>query len=325
MASEQPGPVATTAVPSRPVDARRRLAVDHDVFISHSSANRRRAGKLVESLEAAGVAVWLDADDIRFGVLLGRQLQEAIRRSRVLVLLWSDKARASPWVTVEWLSAIQLDRFILPCALDATPFPQCLSTTLFVDLRRPRPEVLDRLARQLRDAPSGGSQLTPFARGVEAELGDAIAEITRAQFAVLDLLVDDPAGAPSQQQQAADLLAAARRRWPLDSELVNLAGYHAKNDYLLEHWDAVQAGRWPARDARLVDSRDRFFESLGVDPRNPAALNGLANTLLFQREFDAAAFFNRSSIEAARAQGVRYDAAEQDAALIARFVGDEPP
>jgi len=197
--------------------------------------------------------------------------------------------------------------------------------TLFVDLRRPRPEVLDRLARQLRDAPSGGSQLTPFARGVEAALGDAIAEITRAQFAVLDLLVDDPAGAPSQQQQAADLLAAARRRWPLDSELVNLAGYHAKNDYLLEHWDAVQAGRWPARDPRLVDSRDRFFESLGVDPRNPAALNGLANTLLFQREFDAAAFFNRSSIEAARAQGVRYDAAEQDAALIARFVGDQPP
>jgi len=59
-----------------------------------------------------------------------------------------------------------------------------------------------------------------------------------------------------------------------------------------------------------------------VDPRNPAALNGLANTLLFQREFDAAAFFNRSSIEAARTQGFRYDAAEEDAGLIARFVGD---
>jgi hypothetical protein len=306
------------------VDVRRRPAVDHDVFISHSSANKRRAGKLVESLEAAGLSVWLDADDIRFGVLLGRQLQEAIRRSRALLLLWSDKARASPWVTVEWLSAIQLERFVLPGALDATPLPQCLSTTLYVDLRRPSTAVVDRLARQLRDVPSGGSQLTPFARGIEPELGDAIAGISRAQFAMLDLLVDDHARARSQQQHAADLLAIAQRRWPLDSDIVNLAGYQAKNDYLLEHWEAVQAGRWPAQDPRLVDSRDRFFECLSVDPRNPSALNGLANTLLFQREFDAAAFFNRSSIDAARAQGVRYDAAEQDAALIARFVRDPP-
>jgi hypothetical protein len=302
--------------------ARRHPAVDHDVFVSHSSANKRRAGKLVDALEAAGLAVWLDADDIRFGALLGRQLQEAIRRSRALVLLWSDKACASAWVTVEWLSAIQLDRFILPCALDATPLPQCLSTTLFFDLRRSNDAVVDRLARQLRDVPAGGSQLTPFARGVEPELGDAIARISQAQFAMLDLIVGDRARARLKQEEAADALAIARRRWPLDSDVVNLAGYQAKNDYLLEHWDAVQAGRWPAQDARLVDSRDRFFECLSVDPRNPAALNGLANTLLLQREFDAAAFFNRSSIEVARAQGFRYDAAEQDAALISRFVGD---
>ncbi len=292
------------------------------MFVSHSSANKRRVGRLVDALEAAGLSVWLDADDIRFGVLLGRQLQEAIRRSRAVVLLWSDKARGSAWVTVEWLSAIQLGRFILPCALDATPLPQCLSTTLFFDLRRSTDAVVERLARQLRDVPSGGSQLTPFARGVEPELGDAIAGVSEAQFAMLDLLVNDRARARLQQQRAADMLAVAQRRWPLDSDIVNLAGYQAKNDYLLEYWDAVQAGRWPPQDPRLVDSRDRFFECLSVDPRNPSALNGLANTLLLQREFAAAAFFNRSSIELARTQGFRYDAAEQDAALIARFVGD---
>jgi hypothetical protein len=292
------------------------------VFVSHSSANKRRAGRLVSAFEAAGLSVWLDADDIRFGVLLGRQLQEAIRRSRAFVLLWSEKARSSAWVTVEWLSAIQLDRFIVPCPLDATPLPQCLSTTLFFDLRRSTDAVVDRLAQQLRDVPSGGSQLTPFARGVEPELGDAIAEISEAQYAMLDALVDDHARARVQQRRAADLLAVAQARWPLDSDIVNLAGYQAKNEYLLEHWNAVQAGRWPVQDARLISSRDRFFECLSVDPRNPSALNGLANTLLLQREFDAAAFFNRASIEVARTQGFRYDAAENDAALIARFVGN---
>jgi hypothetical protein len=217
---------------------------------------------------------------------------------------------------------IQLDRFIVPCPLDSTPLPQCLSTTLFFDLRRSTDAVVDRLAQQLRDVPSGGSQLTPFARGVEPELGDAIAGISEAQYAMLDALVDDHAWARVQQQRAADLLAIAQGRWPLDSDIVNLAGYQAKNEYLLEHWSAVQAGRWPVQDARLISSRDRFFECLSVDPRNPSALNGLANTLLLQGEFDAAAFFNRSSIEVARTQGFRYDAAENDAALIARFVGN---
>ena len=302
------------------MSSRRRSALDYDVFVSHSSANRQRSGKLSAALEAAGLTVWLDADDVRFGVLLGRQLQEAIRRSRAVVLLWSKKARASPWVTVEWLSAILLDRFIVPCVLDATPLPQCLSTSVYVDLRRFTPAVLDRLVRQLRDIPSAGSRLTPFARAVEPALAEAIDAIAEAQLAMLDLVSDDRVAARTLQRRIAEKLAAAEGRWPLDSDLVNLAGYHAKNDFVLQHWEAIQAGRWPADDVRLVDSRQRFFECLSVDPRNPSALNGLANTLLFQREFDAAAFFNQASIDIARAEGNRYDAAEQDAALIKRFL-----
>ena len=42
---------------------------------------------------------------------------------------------------------------------------------------------------------------------------------------------------------------AATKAWPLDPVLVNLAGYHLKNEYMLKQWDAIQAGRGP-RDRR---------------------------------------------------------------------------
>jgi hypothetical protein len=302
------------------VARRLRRTFDHDAFISHSSANRRRAAKLREGLTEDGLSIWLDSSDIRFGSLLGRQLQEAIGGSGTVLLLWSDKASASPWVTVEWLSAIQLDRVIIPCVLDATSLPQCLSTALYVDLRRSSPVALEALGRQLRDPAPEGTALTPFARAEEPKLAAAISAISRSQYEVLDLVPRDPRAADRQQRKVARSLAEARSRWPLDSELLNLAGYQAKNDYLLQHWGAVQAGRWPSSDPHLVESRQRFFEGLSIDPTNTWALNGLANTLLFQREFDAAAFFNRAAITAARTQGIANGAAQEDAELISRFV-----
>ena len=64
--------------------------------------------------------------------------------------------------------------------------------------------------------------------------------------------------------------------------MVNLAGYHLKNAYAVAHWAEIQAGRAP-RDPLLRDAEQRFFETLGLDPTEPSALNGLANIMFFQR------------------------------------------
>jgi len=76
-----------------------------DAFIGHSSANRSVASKLEKALEAAGIRVWLHDSDIRLGALLGKELQDSIRASRVLLLLWSRHAASSRWVKSEWLTA----------------------------------------------------------------------------------------------------------------------------------------------------------------------------------------------------------------------------
>jgi len=83
-----------------------------DAFISHSSADRSVASKIEKALKAAGLRVWLDDSEIRLGALLGKELQDSIRASRVLLLLWSRHAASSRWIKSEWLTAFHLNRYI---------------------------------------------------------------------------------------------------------------------------------------------------------------------------------------------------------------------
>jgi len=70
-------------------------------FSGHSSADLSVRRILGRRCNGAGFDVWLDRIDIRVGVLLGEELQDAIAASRPVVLLWSEAAKASPWVTTE--------------------------------------------------------------------------------------------------------------------------------------------------------------------------------------------------------------------------------
>src|SRR5215472_14862926 len=121
-----------------------------DAFISHSSANQSVASKLEKALEAAGLQVWLDDSEITIGVLLGKELQDSIRASRVLILLWSSHAASSRWVRSEWLTAFHLNRYIVPCALDDTFLPQCLQGDTFLRIRQVTEPVVDSLLRAVR-------------------------------------------------------------------------------------------------------------------------------------------------------------------------------
>lgn len=58
-----------------------------DAFISHASKEAGVVAQIEELLEADGLKVWLDRSEIRLGVLLRKELQNAIRNSRILILL----------------------------------------------------------------------------------------------------------------------------------------------------------------------------------------------------------------------------------------------
>jgi hypothetical protein len=114
----------------------------------------------------------------------------------------------------------------------------------------------------------------------------------------------------------------ARARWPLDPMIVNLDGYQLKNAFMVEHWDAIQAGRAP-QDPVLERAERRFFETLSLDPTDPSALNGLGNVLFFQRDLYAAEFFHLAAIAAAKKRGMAgYPEAEHDLALVRRYLRD---
>jgi len=289
-----------------------------DAFISHSSANRTLASRLEKALESTGLRVWLDDSEIRLGVLLGKELQDSIRASRVLLLLWSSHAASSRWVASEWLTAFHLNRYIAPCVLDDTPLPQCLQGSVFLRMPRVTASVVEHLVRAVREAPDGPNPLEPLMRAESAEVEEIIKRIAGGQQALLEQLEGDLTKAAQMQVLLDESIDKALHTWPFDPEIGNLAGYHLKNAYMVKHWGAIQAGRAPD-DPVLAQAEQRFFETLAIDPTNPSALNGLGSILLFRRDLDAAEFFIRAAIAQAGRMNMPYPQAEHDLALVHRF------
>ena len=276
------------------------------VFISHSSVNLRDAKQVKATLNASRLDVWLDDSDIRIGVLLGKELLKAIEASRAVVLIWSEAAKNSAWVTTEILAAFHLNRFILPYALDATEFPQFLSRSIHADLREERAATLTKLPQDVRRAPRSRNEFPGVTAYQPPELEKTIRELNDGQMAVGDRVDNnDLVDADSLQQELDVKMRAAELRWKFDPMILSLAGYHKKNTYMIKHWQEYSAGRFP-KDTLLQEGRSRFFETLLINPLDYNALNGLGNILLFQGELDAAEFFVSSAINCAKKDGIDY-------------------
>lgn len=290
-----------------------------DAFLSHSSANSVEARRIERALEAAGLSVWLDRSEIRLGVLLRKELQQAIQNSRVLILLWSKAAGRSPWVAAEILTGFHLDRFIIPCLLDGAPLPQFMSSAVQLDLRHKGPSPLRELVRAVSRAPRHTNEILPLMRSENASLSETIRKICATQQKELDCMdAGDMRAASRAHGDVEKQLAKARKEWPLDHFLLNMAGYHAKNEYQIKHWPAIQSGVTP-KDRLLATAQRFFFDTLFVDPNDYSAINGLASVLALQHELDAAESFLTRAIGLAKRDGVDYTAAKLDLAQIRRY------
>jgi hypothetical protein len=289
----------------------------HTVFISHSSATAAAAARIEQAFLAAGFDAWLDNSDLGLGVQLRPELYEAIRASRTMVLVWSEPASRSRWVSAEILTAFHMDRFILPCVTDETPLPQFFGRPVYLDMRNAGDAALARLVQAATDAPDSANPLPPLVTAPEPALVRACERLARGQARVNDALGKRRVAAAARAQQALDApMADAEARWRFDLTVLNLGGYHRKNAYMVAHWDEIQAGR-PPRDPILLDAERRFFDAALVHPNDLSAINGLASVLIFELELDIAAFFNDRALLLAQRAGATYDDAEQDKAMIA--------
>jgi hypothetical protein len=85
--------------------AKRAARIDEppiDVFVSFARADKDVAHTLAKSLRDRGLSTWLD-DDLRPGEEWDSKLRSVLNKSRLCLVLISDKASAhSPWVSREW-------------------------------------------------------------------------------------------------------------------------------------------------------------------------------------------------------------------------------
>jgi hypothetical protein len=289
----------------------------HIVFISHSSATAAAAAHIEQAFRAAGFEAWLDNSDLGLGVQLRPELHAAIRGSRAMVLVWSEPASRSRWVSAEILTAFHMDRFILPCVTDAEPLPPFFGHSVYLDMRTAGDDALARLVRAAESAPDSANPLPPRVESPSPELTRACDRLTRGQERVTSALSQRRVAAAARAHHALDApMADAEARWRFDLTVRNLGGYHRKNAYMVKHWDAIQAGQ-PPMDPLLLDAERRFFDAALVDPTDLAAVNGLASILAFELTLDIATFFNDRALTLAERAGVRYEAAEEDRELIA--------
>lgn len=112
-----------TQVAEREKQLREQIDKSRSVFISYESADRKRVVPIAESLEAAGVPVWIDRDEIAGGANYGPFIVQGIRDSRCVIVACSATSMRSRNVKQEIQLAWKYQRPYVPLLLEQTPFP----------------------------------------------------------------------------------------------------------------------------------------------------------------------------------------------------------
>src|SRR5882724_1930638 len=150
-------------------------------FISHSSKDVKLALRVERALTKDGLSAWLDRSEIQYGELLRKQLQDAIRGSKAVVLLWSKAAARSRWVASEIISAFHFDRFIIPCVLDGAQLPMFLQSDVQIDFRKSLGPMLAAIPGAVRKAKRKANEYLSIAGGQRAEVLATVTQIAQAQ------------------------------------------------------------------------------------------------------------------------------------------------
>ena len=171
----------------------------YHVFISYARADEAWARRLAQDLTAKQLTPFLDVERLQDGAAWGPQLMAALQDSQHLVALWSERAKASNWVTQELYRFRQIvdpdavgllaGRRIFPVLMDSTadPAPDIQS---FRALREARvypgePEdagaVWNTLVDRIADAIRGDDNSVPIPLLVVTTTRDRVDEIDDAR------------------------------------------------------------------------------------------------------------------------------------------------
>jgi hypothetical protein len=125
--------------------------VAHDVFVSYSHHDKPQADAVCATLEAKGIRCWIAPRDVIPGQEWGAAIVDAIRSSRVMVLVFSSHSNDSPQIRREVQLAVNAETVLIPFRIeDVLPeksLEYFLGTPHWLDaLTAPLESHLERLA-----------------------------------------------------------------------------------------------------------------------------------------------------------------------------------
>lgn len=146
---------------------------DYDVFLSHSSKDKKVVRDVAERLRADGLRVWFDEWEIKAGDSIPSKIEDGLERSRVLVLCMSANAFGSDWATLEagtfrFRDPLNKERRFIPLRLDDAPIKGSLAQFNYVDWRDEDDQEYGRLVSACgRDVPKAVGEIAFSQQQVE--------------------------------------------------------------------------------------------------------------------------------------------------------------
>ncbi len=125
-----------------------------DVFISYKSEEFAIADNVREQLEAQGISCWMAPMSISGGASYASEIPKAIRSCNVFVLILSDAAQHSQWVSRELDQAINHQKQIMPFKVDNSElqdeFRFYLANVQWYDAAKDRERAFQKLCKDIR-------------------------------------------------------------------------------------------------------------------------------------------------------------------------------
>jgi TolB-like protein/Flp pilus assembly protein TadD len=165
-------------------DSTQQAVVDSHVFVSYASQDAAVANAVVENLEQHGIKCWIAPRDVTPGSQYADEIVAAINDAKVLVLVLSEYAVASPHVGREIERAASKLRRIIVLRTDAAPltrsFEYFLSESQWIDVAALGvPAALLKLTQAVRQRMAPSSWVSP---GLGRDVRDPAARIHKPSY-----------------------------------------------------------------------------------------------------------------------------------------------
>ncbi len=94
--------------------------MNSDVFISYSTRDTQAAERTRQILTANSISCWMAPESIPAGSDYGKEIDDAIKGSRLLLLILSGNSQASEWVIKEVTYALSCGKTVIPFHIDSS-------------------------------------------------------------------------------------------------------------------------------------------------------------------------------------------------------------